>query len=209
MQSFDRDQRERICSRARSCSSDDDQKATSTLSGISIESHIQTQNLSDFGRHLFVAGVTQQTNTVIVQTNGTRPVTLGDISIVPDNQASVGQFTIVNHDSLLITHAVNSSFPLPFSAPATPGNHCAQVVIAGDFSPCDDSTTTLTGSAYTLSAHASDLAFGTILTCFDSTGQLYLENTGSDPIQLVGIESSQGTEFSVGAPGPATRDQAG
>ncbi|MBC8144554.1 MAG: hypothetical protein H7X80_03145, partial [bacterium] len=102
--------------------SDKGEEVRSTLRGVGIESHIQPDDLSDFGRNLFVPGFSQ-TNDILVRTAGTRPVTISDIMIVPANPASVNQFSILNVAQHLTTHPEDGLITVQVQyAPTAPGD---------------------------------------------------------------------------------------
>lgn len=176
-------------------------EVNSTLRGVGIASHVQPREFSLFGEHILAAGSVSQSNDIAVRTEGTRDVTISDLIIVPDDAASAGQFTIVNRSSLIATHAKDSQFVATVTyAPTSVGTHSARLILRGDFSACDDSTTQLRGSVIELSARPWDVDFGSILTCFDSIGYVYVENTSSQPIQLVSVTSAHEPEYSIAVP---------
>jgi hypothetical protein len=179
----------------------DGKTASATLRGVGIESHIQSQNLVDFGRHLFIPGTTQQLMQVPFTFNGTRDVTVTDIEVTTTDPASAGQFTIVNLPSYLKTYPKNETMVVDvLYQPTAPGDHFATLKVNGDFVVCDDSTTDVIGKAYTLNSRPHSATYGTVLTCFDSTSFIYLENDGSDPVVLQDIQQVNGPEFTIVRP---------
>jgi hypothetical protein len=172
----------------------DGQSATNTLRGIGVESHIEAPDAVVFGRSLFVPDAPGIERTVSFSTAttaglGSRPVTITGVSIVPADPGAAGQFTIMNADALVgRTFAARSTIDVVVEyRPTAPGNHTAELVLTGDFSPCDDSTATLVGGAMTLSARPEGRDYGAIPTCFDTTDNVSIENDGSDPIVVYGM----------------------
>jgi hypothetical protein len=168
-------------------------EARNTLRGLGIESHIAAPGPTDFGREIFEPNAPAVTRTVTFATSsplgGTRPVSITDLRIIPANPQSVGVFTILNAVAI-----VGASLParatfdvLVAYAPTAPGEHAAELVLGGDFSPCDDSTASLIAERYTLSARPGGSAMGTIAGCFDTTSSVFVENDGSDTVVVRGV----------------------
>src|SRR5688500_7055197 len=61
----------------------------------------------------------------------------------------------------------------------------------------DNSATSFAADCCVASARPIHAVFGSLLTCFDSTGFVYVENDGAEPVQLVGITPSYAPEFSA------------
>jgi hypothetical protein len=172
----------------------DGRQVKNTLHGIGIESHLAAPATTDFGRNLFVPGAPGIPMTVTFRTEnlaglGSRPVTISGVSVVPANPGSAGQFTIMNAGAI-----VGATFPQRSTidviveyAPTAAADHMAEIVLTGDFSPCDDSTATVVGKAYTLNSYPHGTAYGTLLTCFDKTQDVSLENDGSDTIVVYDV----------------------
>lgn len=144
----------------------DGKTVRNSLRGMGIESHIESPAAVDFGA--LTAGENRAMSVVIptarLDGRGSRPVTITDVSIVARDQASAGQFTITNvADIVGKTFAPPSTFDVLVSySPTGSGPHAAELVLGGDFSPCDDSTTLLLGSPLTLSARPEGATFGSL-----------------------------------------------
>ncbi|HVK37652.1 MAG TPA: choice-of-anchor D domain-containing protein, partial [Candidatus Kapabacteria bacterium] len=166
-----------------------------TLRGIGIESHIAAPPTTDWGRNLYVAGAPGVQMTVTFRTEnltglGSRPVTITGMQIVPNDPGSAGQFTIMNGGAIIgTTFPERSTFDVIVEyRPMAAADHGAELVLTGDFSPCDDSTATLVGKVYTLNSRPEGTAYGTLLTCFDDTKDIFVENDGSDTIVVYNVQ---------------------
>jgi len=163
-------------------------EARNTLRGIGIESHIAAPGPTDFGREIFEPNAPAVTRTVTFATSsplgGTRPVSITDLRIIPANPQSVGVFTILNAVAIVgATLPARATFDVLVAyAPTAPGEHAAELVLGGSFSPCDDSTASLIAERSTLSVRPTGSAMGTIAGCFDTTSSVFVENDGSDSV---------------------------
>jgi hypothetical protein len=174
----------------------DGKEVKNSLRGIGIESHIAAPPTTDFGRSLYIAGGTRILDTVTFRTEnltglGSRPVTITNMRIVDDPAypGSASQFNIMNFNDVVgQTFPERSTFDVYVEYfPTVAADHQAELVLEGDFSPCDDSTATLVGKAYILNARPNGQAYGTELTCFPKPGIVTVENDGSDSIIVVSV----------------------
>jgi hypothetical protein len=172
-----------------------------TVTGTGVLSHIALGNHT-FDTVQFAAGSTVVPGTVTFEIKPARPTTITDVRFVPNT----GEFVVTNLAALRKTWQPGEvgQVQLEFR-PTTAGLRTAQLVIVGDQSSCDEPGGALIGFTRgdvpptdTLGLAASNLDFGAIIGCHDSTGSIAMRNTGTVPVTITAMTLVDGgPEFSI------------
>ena len=176
------------------------------LDGIGIESYVTITDQS-YGKHQFTGpGTNTVTQSVFLQSTGTRDVTITNISIKGADAADFRNITLVNNppNTLPLTLAPNETqeVEVTFDAQDTdPLLKNATIDLEGDFAYANcsetDSSGALDGEVFTLGAQISGWTFPSILTCFEDDGNVTVTNTGTDPIEIINISQAQPTDQGI------------
>ena len=173
-----------------------------TITGKGVLSHITLGNHT-FDTVAFVAaGTTVVPGSVSFEIKPSRPTTITDVRFVPNT----GEFVVTNLASLQRTWQPGEvgQVQLEFR-PQSAGLRTAQLVIVGDQSSCDEPGGALIGftrgevpNTDTLGVSVSNIDFGAIIGCHDSTGSIVIRNTGSVPVIINAMTLVDGApQFSI------------
>jgi hypothetical protein len=175
-----------------------------TLVGSGIQSHVHVNALAFDTVQFAGPGSTVVPGQVSFEVRPTRPTTITDVQVVPND----GQFVVTNAAQLTRTWQPGETGVIQLEfRPTAAGLRNARVVLVGDHSKCDTSEGALIGFTPggppppppdSAGAAVNNLAFGALLGCHDSTGMLTVRNTGTVPITVTGMTVIAGApEFSV------------
>ena len=157
-----------------------------TITGIGIESHIGVEDSVSFG--VVAAASLPARRTVSISADGTMPTTITGATLVGDAAFSI----VGGTDALPVTLAPGQSHTFEIDVRrASEGMHTTTLVVTGDFSRCDDSTTTITAVLSGVgSVNATDESFVSMLIVPNvarqhATLRLTLERSAPIRIELV------------------------
>ena len=149
-----------------------------TITGIGIESHIGVEDSVSFG--VVAAASLPARRTVSISADGTMPTTITGATLVGDAAFSI----VGGTDALPVTLAPGQSHTFEIDVRrASEGMHTTTLVVTGDFSRCDDSTTTITavlsgvGAAESSEAHTGALLVTPSITSDRATVRFSLDRT--------------------------------
>lgn len=163
------------------------------LRGEGIESYIAITG-DDFGRVQFTTpGANTVTRTLTITASGNRPTTITRVFVDDPNFTNVTLTT--PNTATPFTLAPNETQEVEVTFDPTgvdPVSKVGTINVEGDFAYANcsesDSTGDLTGAIYTLGATIDNHDFGSILTCFEGSGTLTVQNTGLDPVKVTDIQ---------------------
>lgn len=193
-----------------------------TITGRGVQSHVSIGDYTFDTVQFAGAGSTMVPGQITFEVKPTRATTITDVQIVPNN----GEFVVTNLAALQRTWQPGETGVVQLEfRPSVPELRNARLVIVGDQSRCDDSESALAGFTRrrpidpppppppaddTLGVAVSDVSFGAVAGCHDTTIALAVRNTGTAPVIVTGFTLVDGgPEFSVDAVGTPVTIAAG